>query len=161
MTRPREITGRFVLFCFLGFFGVVFAMNAIMLRAATSTFGGVETQSSYRAGLAFPNEIAAARAQDALHWRVDARLARDPSGLAAIAVNVRDDKGRAPPGLALQARLAHPSDARLDQTLAVAGTSSSGFTATADAQAGQWVLVIDVMREGERVFRSRNRVTLP
>ncbi|MPZ59187.1 MAG: hypothetical protein GEU91_22410 [Rhizobiales bacterium] len=61
--KPKELTGRAALFCFLGFFGVVIAVNAVMIRAATTTFGGVETASSYKAGLAFKQEIAAARAQ--------------------------------------------------------------------------------------------------
>ena len=161
MTAPREITGRFVLLCFVGFFAVVFAVNAVMLRAATSTFGGLETASAYRAGLAFNNEIAAARAQDRLHWNVEARVGRDRAGFAAIAIAVRDESGRAPAGLVLDARLAHPSDARLDQVLEVSGKASTGFSAVGPATGGQWVLVIEMSREGERVFRSRNRVMLP
>ena len=41
------------------------ASNAIMIRAAITTFGGVETGSAYQAGLAFKHETAAAQAQDA------------------------------------------------------------------------------------------------
>jgi nitrogen fixation protein FixH len=160
MTRPREITGRFVLFCFLGFFGVVFAVNAVMLRAATSTFGGVETQSSYKAGLAFKGEIAAARAQDALHWTVDAAVKRDRTGLAVVDISIRDAKGRAPERVAVVARLSHPTDARLDHFLDVTGSAFAGFSGTAAAGAGQWTLVVDVLRDGERVFRSRNRIVL-
>jgi nitrogen fixation protein FixH len=161
MPRPREITGRFVLFCFLGFFGVVFAVNAVMLRLATSTFGGVETQSSYKAGLAFKNEIAAARAQDALHWSVDATVKRDRTGTALVDIAIRDERGRAPERIAVDARLTHPMDARLDHPLDVTGSASAGFSGRAAAGAGQWTLVVEVTREGERVFRSRNRIVLP
>ena len=62
---------------FVGFFGVVFAVNAVMVKAATSTFGGVETSSSYKAGLMFEQDVARAEQQDALHWQVGGKLARD------------------------------------------------------------------------------------
>ena len=58
--KTRELTGRHVLFCLLGFFGVVFAVNAVLVKAATSTFGGVETSSSYKAGLMFEQDVARA-----------------------------------------------------------------------------------------------------
>jgi len=116
---PKELTGRFVLFCFLGFFAVVAAMNAVLIRAATTTFGGVETASSYKAGLVFKQEIAAAHAQEARRWAVEARLQRAPSEAAVLSVTVRDGAGSPPAGVELRARLAHPADARRDQAIAV------------------------------------------
>ena len=68
--KTRELTGKHVLFWFLGFFALVFAVNGALVKAATSTFGGVETSSSYKAGLMFKQDIAAAEQQDALNWRV-------------------------------------------------------------------------------------------
>ena len=52
----------------LGFFGLVIVVNLVMVRAAISTFGGVDTPSSYQAGLAFKAEEAAAAAQNARGW---------------------------------------------------------------------------------------------
>ena len=65
------------LICFVGFFGIVFAVNAVMVKAAMSTFGGVQTTSSYKAGLMFEQDVARAEQQDALHWQVDGKLSRD------------------------------------------------------------------------------------
>ena len=39
----RELTGRMVLICLVAFFAIVAGVNAVMIRAAVSTFGGVET----------------------------------------------------------------------------------------------------------------------
>ena len=64
--KPRELTGRAVLIWLIGFFGLVFVVNGIMAKAAISTFGGVETQSSYKAGQMFEHEVALARAQDSV-----------------------------------------------------------------------------------------------
>lgn len=45
--KVRPLTGRTVLLCFIAFFGVVFTANFFLVRAALTTFGGVETESSY------------------------------------------------------------------------------------------------------------------
>ena len=58
--KTRELTGKHVLLWFLGFFALIFAVNGVLVKAATSTFGGVETSSSYKAGLMFKEDIAAA-----------------------------------------------------------------------------------------------------
>jgi nitrogen fixation protein FixH len=158
--KTRELTGKHVLFCFLGFFGVVFAVNAVMVKAATSTFGGVETSSSYKAGLMFKQDVAAAEQQEALHWQVDGKLARNGAGQTVLDISARDAKGAPIVGLTAQARLAHPADARLDHAIALNRTDSSQFRGEAQAQPGQWELIIDFYRGDARMFRSRSRVTL-
>jgi len=158
--KPRELTGRHVLLWMLGFFGVVFAVNAVMVRAATSTFGGLETQSSYKAGLMFEQEVARAERQDALRWHVDGKLKRASTGEAVLDVSVRDAQGAAVHGLAADAMLAHPADSRLDQVIHLARSGAGAFHGEDRAQPGQWELIIDFYRGGERVFRSKSRVTL-
>ena len=91
--KTRELTGKHVLFCLLGFFGVVFAVNGVLVKAAISTFGGVETSSSYKAGLMFEQEVARAGQQDELHWQVVGKLARDKAGEAVLDISARDAKG--------------------------------------------------------------------
>jgi nitrogen fixation protein FixH len=158
--KPRELTGRAVLFCILGFFGIVAAMNAVLVRAATTTFGGVDTPSAYKAGLAFNRDIAAARAQQARHWTVDAKVVRSPQGDASLSVNVRDHNGAPPPAITLTANLAHPADTRRDRTIAVHQIAPGVFTGAAHVEPGQWDMVIEVRRDDERLFRSKSRVIL-
>lgn len=161
--RPKatfEITGRTVLFAFIAFFGVVFTVNAIMVRAATSTFGGVETASSYKTGLSFRHETEVARAQDARRWDVETRIVRDQTGEAVIEAAIRDAAGNVPTGLSVSTRLAHPTDARRDHALLLDAEGSGRFRGRTGIDAGQWDLVIDITRNGERVFRSRNRIIL-
>ena len=158
--RPRELTGRAVLVWLVCFFGVVFAVNAVLVKAATSTFGGVEVQSSYKAGLMFETEAARARAQDRLRWRVDGRVARDAAGEAVLDVSVRDAQGRPVTGIMAEARLAHPADERLDHDIDLRGAGAGKFHGQVQAQAGRWDLIVDLFRGEERVFRSRSAVTL-
>jgi nitrogen fixation protein FixH len=156
----RGLTGRMVLLCLVFFFAVVFGVNAIMIRAATSTFGGMETASSYQAGLAFGREVAAAQRQDALHWSVTARLDRTAPGAAGLIVSAQDRDGRPVAGIEAQARLIHPADSRRDHDIALRGTGNGRFAGSVAAEAGQWDLEINLLRGDERMFRSLTRVRL-
>jgi nitrogen fixation protein FixH len=157
----RELTGRTVLLCLVVFFAVVAGVNAVMIRFATSTFGGVETSSAYKAGLAYKSEIAAARAQDALNWRVDGRMTRSHNGTALLTVNVADAEGRPLSDVQVRARATHPMDSRMDHEFELSSQRAGQFQGKDDTMAsGQWTLVIDVLRGGERLFRSKSRVVL-
>ena len=149
-----------VFICLVAFFAVVAGVNAIMIRAAVSTFGGVETESSYQAGLAFAREIAAVAAQDALHWQVKAKVS-GAAGATLVEVTAADAAGRPLAGLQATARLVHPTDRRADH--ARGARRSVRRDSSADAAAplvGQWELVIELSRDGARLFRSKNRVFL-
>lgn len=156
----RPLSGRTVLFCFLGFFAVVATVNAIMVRAAISTFGGVETGGAYKAGLAFSHEIDAARRQEARAWQVTAHLERNADGDAVIDVDARDGAGRVLTGVSAHVRLAHPAFARRDHVVELTDVGPGRFRGSVAAEAGHWDLVVDLLRGEERVFRSRNRVVL-
>ena len=159
-SKPRELTGRAVLLWLIGFFGVVFAVNGVLVQAATSTFRGMETGSSYKAGLLFKQDLESAQRQDALQWHVDGKLVRDRAGQAVLDISARDAQGVAPAGLSAQAHLAHPADAQLDRTIVLNRSGAGAFHGQAQAQPGQWELIVDLYRGDDRLFRSRSRVTL-
>jgi nitrogen fixation protein FixH len=158
--QARILTGRHVLQWLVAFFGIVFAVNGVLVRAAISTFGGVETLSSYRAGLQFEQEVGLVQRQDALHWQVTGKLARDSAGVAVLDVTARDAQGAPLSGLTADARLAHPADDRLDRVIAVRSVAGGVFHGAAQAQPGQWELIVELYRGDQRVFRSRSRVSL-
>jgi nitrogen fixation protein FixH len=159
-TKTREVTGRTVLFWLLAFFGVVFLANAVMIRAAVSTFRGVEVASSYKAGLRFGQDVADVRAQDALGWRVSGTLDHDRNGDARLSVIARDRQDVPLAGFDAQARLIHPADSRRDVAVPMRQTAAGVFQGVASAPPGQWELEIEISRGDERMFRSRSRVTL-
>ena len=158
--HPRELTGRRVLLWLVGFFVAVFAVNAVLVQAAISTFGGLDTPSSYKAGLVFESEVARADRQAARHWQVDGKLRRDGAGEAVLDVSVRDAHGQPVTGLTADARLAHPADERLDHVIPVAVSGAGRFHGMSKAMPGQWDLIVDFYRGHDRLFRSRSRVTL-
>jgi nitrogen fixation protein FixH len=154
-----RVTGRMVLIGFIAFFGVVAGVNALMTYAAISTFGGVETDSSYRAGLAFAREMATVEAQDARHWSVTAKAVLEGDA-TVVEVTARDATGQPVPNLAATATLVHPTDRRADHAVPLSGYGGGLFRGETAAAAGQWDLVIELARDGERLFRSKNRVWL-
>ena len=157
---PRRLTGRMVLLCLLGFFGVVFGVNGILIHEALSTFGGVDTDSAYQAGQMFEHDVAMAKAQDALQWRVEAKVTPLPDGARRVDVLARDAAGKPLSGMTLSAVFERPIDRRLDRDVAVSEDGPGRFHGSADIAPGQWDLVIELSRQGDRLFRSRNRVVL-
>ena len=158
--QPRELTGRMVLICLVGFFAVVFAVNGVMAVAAISTFSGLESDSPYEAGLAFDREIAVARAQQALHWQVQAEVTRTKAGKTLVEISARDEEGNPLPGLRATATLVHPTDRRLDRDLEVTEDAPGHFSGLSETAVGQWDVAIDLARDGARLFRTKNRVFL-
>jgi nitrogen fixation protein FixH len=155
----RPLTGRTVLLSLIGFFAVISIANGIMIHATISTFGGLETSSSYQAGLAFAREVEAARSQEALHWRVEAKF-HVTAGVTLLDVEVRDASDRPLAGLDARASLTHPANRQADRDLTLREAPPGHFSATIGAVHGQRDLVIELSRDGARLFRSLNRVVL-
>jgi nitrogen fixation protein FixH len=158
---PRPLTGRFVLLTLLSFFGVVFAVNFVMMKLAIDTLPGTEVDSSYSASLGFGKEIAAARDQNARNWRVDAHIQRGAEGDTTLRVEAHDSRGAPISGLRFQGRLERPTDRRADRPLEFAEVGIGIYRGTATlVAAGQWDLVIEGDAAGKRMFLSKNRVLL-
>jgi nitrogen fixation protein FixH len=158
--RPREMTGRTVFGLLVAFFGVVIGANAFLAHEALSTFGGVEIDSPYRAGQLFAREVAMARTQDAQHWQVDAKVTPAANGSTLLDILARNAAGAPLVGMTAAAVFARPTDRRLDRAVAVIEGAAGRFRGSVDIAAGQWDLVIELSRHGDRLFRSKNRVVI-
>lgn len=156
----RPVTGRTVLIWLIAFFGIIAAANAVLIRAAATTFGGVETENAYKAGLNFGRDIAAARAQDALHWRVDGTVDLDADGVATASLTVNDESNRSLDDLEITGRLAHPTNRKFDRAFAMDRVSAGRYQGSVKAAPGQWDFVVEITRRDERAFESRTRIYL-
>lgn len=157
---PRQLTGRMVLAMMIAFFAVIIGVNGFMAHEALSTFRGVDADSAYKAGQQFEQEVAAAQAQDAEHWRVDAKVTPDADGAVLLDVTARDAAGKPLSGLTATAVFARPTDRRLDRSMPVSEDAPGHFHGNAAVAAGQWDLILEFSREGDRLFRSKNRVII-
>ncbi|WP_398481578.1 FixH family protein [Tardiphaga sp.] len=157
----RPITGRFVLICLIIFFGLIIGINVVMMKLAIETLPGTEVDSPYAASLAYGNEIEAARAQATRGWAVVAHVARADDGSASVRVEARDREGKPLRDVVFTGRLERPADRRLDHAVELAAIDGAVYGGrVARLAAGQWDLVLEGDRKGERIFLSRNRVIL-
>ena len=158
--RPRELTGRTVLLCLVAFFAVVASVNAVMMTAAVTTFSGVETKNAYQAGVAFAREEAAAEAQESRHWRINSSLRHEANGLTQVELSAQDRAGLPLAGLEAAVSLLHPNDRRLDRPVPMQANTPGRFSGAVMPSPGQWDLVIELSHDGERLFRSKERIIL-
>jgi nitrogen fixation protein FixH len=160
-TTVRPITGRFVLIAVVSFFAVVIGVNMVMMRLAIATLPGTEVDSAYSASLAYQKEIQAAHRQNQRDWKVDAHIERQPDGTARLRLDARAQDGAPFAGLSVFGRLERPTDRRADQVFEMMETGGGSYRGAAQGvAAGQWDLVIEADRDGQRLFLSRNRVVL-
>ncbi|HLX14071.1 MAG TPA: FixH family protein [Bradyrhizobium sp.] len=161
LASPKPLTGRIVLLTLLGFFGVVFAVNFLMMKLAIDTLPGTEVDSAYSASIGYEKEIVAARDQNTRNWQVDAHIQRGPNGDAMLQVEARDSGGVPISGLKFQGRLERPIDRRADRPVELAEVGIGIYRgSTSLIAAGQWDLVIEGDAAGRRMFLSKNRVVL-
>lgn len=160
-SKPRQLTGKVVFVSLIAFFGVVFGVNGLMMTLAIKTLPGTEVDSAYAASLAYETEIAAARDQEKRGWKVDAKVERQPDGRATLRIEARDRTGLPLTGLKFFGRLERPADKAGDRELVLAEIGSGVFQGDADGiLPGRWDLVLEGDQEGNRMFLSKNRLTL-
>ncbi|WP_417670540.1 FixH family protein [Roseibium sp.] len=157
----KPFTGRTVLYWLLGFFAVIFAANAVFIWLAIGSFPGVVVESSYKAGQAYNQEIADAKAQAARGWQVSADLSRSADGIAYVKVEARDKDGAPLTGLSFVAYLKHPTHEGDDVELVLSEGESGVYSGEAGGlKPGNWNVIVEAESARERVFRSENRVFL-
>ncbi len=156
----KPLTGKGVLLWLTSFFMIVFAVNGYMMRVAFSTFAGVDADNAYKAGLEYEKEIDGADTQSALGWKVTLRLV--PTGINSyrLSVTTADSASKQISGLTADVLLVHPTDRRLDLPVKMTGTGVGSFLGEFSARPGNRDLRIELYKDGERQFRSWNRIFL-
>lgn len=154
--KGRPLTGRMVLAMLLAFFGVIFAVNFVMLSLASSTFSGVGDRNAYVAGLSHNRKLAAAREQEKRGWKVDVSLRRAAQGRSVVSVT-RADTGAAM-NLEVIARFVHPASSRQDRAATLTQSGPNTWSAALDLPAGAWDIAIEMRSGGTLVFLSRDRI---
>lgn len=154
----RALSGRHVLFVFIGFFAIVFAANGLMIYQAVSTFGGLDTDDAYRKGLAYNERIAAAAAQTELGWRDRLDYVSDARHLR---VSFTDATGAAVGGLTVTVEMQRPATNRYDQKLFLTQTGPDTYEAdVSELESGWWTVNVHAHRGGQdtALYESRRRV---
>ncbi|MGF1651392.1 MAG: FixH family protein [Hyphomicrobiaceae bacterium] len=163
-TQQGGLTGRHVLFAFLAFFGVIFAVNGYFLYSAITTYTGIVSDEPYRKGLAYNDRIRADERQQALGWQHAITI--EPSG--NVRMSMLDRTGSPVTGLEFSVTVGRPATSAMDRKLVLSETQSGIYKGTvAPLDSGHWIVSAEALQgaagaEGGRtvVYRVRERIWL-
>jgi nitrogen fixation protein FixH len=148
----KPFTGWHVLAMFIAFFGVIFAVNFTMAWFANSTWSGLVVANGYVASQSFDRDLAKARAQQALGWKVDFTASGD-----RIRITFADAAGRKIDGLTITGDLERTVTDREDQKLSFSPMGSGVYSAPAVLAPGVWEVEVDAAGSGvsdyHKIFR--------
>jgi nitrogen fixation protein FixH len=158
--EPRPLTGWKVLAILVAFFGTVAAVNGLMIHYALSTFPGVADDQAYEHGLHYNDTLAAAAEQNRLGWVAQGQVVRGLDNRATIDIAIRDEAGKPVEGLDVEARLEFMPDSHRDMAIGLVEAAPGRYRSEIKADSGSWLLDMSAARQGEVLYRSRNRLSL-
>lgn len=148
-----EFTGRHMLYIMIGFFGVIIAVNLVMLTVATRSWTGLVVENSYVASQKFNDVLAAAEAQEKLGWTSSVTVtARDAT------VRITGAESAPVTGLAVRLALARPVHEAEDTTLELLERSPGEYSAEANIATGAWDAELTATDASGQSFRMIHRV---
>lgn len=142
----RQLTGRHVLFIFLGAFGTIIAVNLFLAFSAVRTFPGLEVKNSYIASQEF-NERKAA--QEALGWQV-----RATHGGGVLRLAITDAQGQPVRVASLEATVGRATHVAEDQTPDFR-FDGQGYVAPVTLAPGNWNIRMVARAEDGSAFQQR------
>lgn len=157
--EKKKLTGWKVLFIFLGFFGVIFAVNGVFLYNAITSFPGEDVKKSYLQGLSYNQTLEARAAQAELGWQAQAGVEA-----GEVVFFLEDSAGEGISGYPVIIEARRLTNDAEDQVITLTSDGAGKYRAPADTLAsGQWRLNITVLNfdAEEAVFKARKDVRVP
>ena len=145
-------TGRKMLLVLLAFFGVIIAVNAVMMTLAIGSHTGLVAKNSYVASQDFNRTVAKAKAQTAMGWQ--AGLAARPTSLE---LTFKDKSGRPIEGLAIDGVVGRIVTGAEDQAVRFEALGGGVYRAEIASPPGQARLDIQAMAVDGTVFQRAYR----
>lgn len=151
--RSLWIPGLFV----LGFL-VVIAVNGVLIYTAVSSFSGLETESAYDKGIHYNQALAAAAANAETGWRAEPRIVAGENGNRRLDVAITDRTGAPVTELKVEAYLVRPTNAGMDETVAMTDIGGGRYRADIAPKAlGNWELRLQASR-GDVTWQQVQRI---
>lgn len=148
----KELKGHHVLAMIIAFFGVIFAVNFVMAYFANATWSGLVVENGYVASQNFHNDLAKAKAQEALGWNVG--FAFDSN---SVKVTFTDASGKHIDNLDVTGKLQRTVTDKEDQVLSFGWMGSGTYAAPARLAPGLWEVAVDGKGDGvsdyHKIFR--------
>ena len=148
----KQLTGWHVLAMLIAFFGVIIGVNLLMAYFANSTWSGLVVANGYVASQTFDKDLAKARAQEALGWKVGFDFTD-----SRIRLTFADATGKKIDNLAITGDLERTVTDRQDQKLTFSPMGSGVYSAPAILSSGVWEVEVDAKGNGvedyHKIFR--------
>lgn len=144
-TNPGDIRmKRIVLFSLVGFFGLVTAVNGVMIWLALGTHPGVTQEHPFEVGLKYDEITAAAERQAALGWKADLEFIADEenlrSGRLIVTMSGKDGKALLEP-MSMKAEISRRVRSGEDETLPLEPMGPGRYgAALVFPEHGEWVI---------------------
>ena len=139
----RILTGRGVLLWLTGFFGLIFATNAIFITEAVKTFRGEDEQRPYLQGVVYNRTLEHRAEQARLGWQASIAARRMPSGAVTILVELQQRDGQPQTRADMIGELRHPADENRDRVLRFSQISAGVYQAELTGVApGNWDVLV-------------------
>jgi nitrogen fixation protein FixH len=164
MMGGQSITGRMVLIWLLAFFGTIFAVNAVLVFFALSSWPGLTTDKAYEEGIAYNRTLDAAAAQARLGWSSAVvfsatNLAGAKPRTGQFLLRLTDINKIPVTGLEARVRFRRPVREGFDVTVALKEIALGQYGAPVELPlAGRWYADIDTRRKGDTVYRMRHEL---
>ena len=75
-------------------------------------------------------------------------------------MTVKDKAGQPVPGLDVAVHFFYPATRKLDRQIAAAAVAEGVYSGSSPLEPGRWDVEVDLTRDGQRLFRSRNPLTV-
>ncbi len=142
---------------FVAGMAVVVVVNGVMAFLAVTTWTGLETKGHYRKGLAYNEDLAAARAQRQRGWQVEVEFAAD----GGVGVSFRDGDGVALEDLAVQVLAVRPTHEGYDVAADLIHVGEGRYRGRLELPLpGQWDLRVHAFR-GKIAYQTSKRIQVP
>ncbi|SMF40432.1 Nitrogen fixation protein FixH [Tistlia consotensis] len=149
---------RWIPWIFVGGFGVVFAVNGIMVSTALDSWTGIVEHDYYLRGLKYNEALEDARAQAKLGWQVGVAQDNPQPGSLRLQVSLADRDGHPIAADRVVAKLERPTQTALDRAVGFSADQRGRWSAEVAAlPPGQWHLRI-VLHKGEHSFETVKRL---
>lgn len=157
------LTGRRVLAGFIFFFGIVFAVNTLMVWRALSTFDGVEVEGAYQKGRAYNHLLEQMETQKALGWKstIETELLAGEGYETLLHIRFETVDGAPLQGLAVEGEFWRPVTQGEDKKAMLTETAPGLYTAHFNlTHAGNWLVRIAAEGPKGETFVEEQRVIL-
>ncbi len=152
MATEKQLTGGHVLAMLIAFFGVIIGVNLLMAWFANTTWSGLVVANGYVASQSYDKDLAKARAQEALGWKVGFDASED-----RIRLTFEDKAGQKIDSLSITGDLERTVTDKEDQKLTFQPMGSGVYSAPAMLTAGVWEVVVVAEGNGASGYRKAFR----